>query len=208
MIDNSIKDGLEIQKALIGEFVIFFEDINDWIRFLIPKIIFKGKIDKTQIKNIDCLTEQLTLEPLKSKFDALIADNFKDLKKLIEINKKLSIKISSFTTIRNSIVHGSYRLGWENFQGILTNNSFSLRHSKSTKKGFEKRAMIVSIDKLKELNLELKKISFCLNLIAAILDTHFGYKLEKQTEIYLNLLDNEVNNIKNSKLEYLDIENN
>src|SRR5690606_23397177 len=121
-------------------------------------------------KNFDCLTSELTTNPLKSKFDSLLADNFKHLEKLINLNKSLSNKVTKVQEIRNTIVHSSYRLGWKNFNGELDVDTLSIRKSKSTKDGFEKRAMIISTTQLKEYNSDLKKISSCYNLIAAIIE--------------------------------------
>jgi len=199
------KEGLEKQKALVGEFVIHFEDLNDWIRFLIPRIIYKKFDNDLQLRNINCLTEGLSSDQLRNKFDSLIADNFKDLKKFIKVNQELSTKTAQFTTIRNSIVHGSYRLGWKNLNGEMNDSSFSLKHSKSTKKGFEQRSMIISIENLKELNQQLKLISYCYNLIASVRDTHWNYENLEQTEKYVDLLDKEVKKLKKPKLEHLEI---
>lgn len=203
------KEEIEKQKALIGEFVIRFEDINDWIRFIIQHIILKDiePVYELLSKNIETLLSDITAEPLRSKFDSLIVDNFNDYPELIKFNNLLSNKLQDLTTIRNSLVHGSYRLGWKNFQGEVSSNTLSLRHSRPTKRGFEKRSKIFLTTELSKLNHTLIQIAGCYNSIQVIIGfIKTGMENDSINELIQNL-GQEINSIEKIKLSHIDILN-
>ncbi|MGY5849190.1 hypothetical protein [Salegentibacter sp. F14] len=207
MREDFSKEGIENQKKLIGEFVILFEDINDWIRLLIPEIVLQNSANYQQKKNVETLLTDLTAEPLKSKFDSLIFDNFSEFPELINTNKKLSKKVSNLNIIRNSIVHGSYRLGWKNFEGELSDQTFSIRHSKTTGKGYQKRSKIFRTSDLINLNKNLRKISGCYNSLAVIILHSNIFKQKNNAEEQIKNFQECVEEIENIKLEHLDILN-
>lgn len=192
-------EGIQNQKALIGEFFISFEQICDYIRFIIPMIIFKEIPNEENKNNVEILLTDITMNNLLDKFNALISENYKAYPKLIQTNNRLHSKIAELSKIRNSFAHGSYRLGWENFKGDLSNESFSLRHSKSKKTGYEKRSYILSIEKLKVFNSNLKKVDNCYGKISsAILNINLD-----NSKIFNNIIDdlsNELNSI--DKLDF------
>ena len=200
-------EGIEKQKNLIGDFVINFENLNDWMRFIIPGIIFKGNGTTSQNKNIDTLLTDLGAEQLRAKFDSLIHDNFQSYPDFVIRNKELSKKVSQLSNIRNSIVHGSYRLGWKDFQGRLSDDSFSLRHSKPTKNGYEKRSMIISTNDLIELNTNLQKLSSCYNSIHVINRSIWIYKKDDLINRQIENFSGLVKSIKKLNLEHIDILN-
>lgn len=206
---DEIFTNINIQKqySLIGEFVVRFEDINDWIKFLIPRIIFPSEQSDLQLRNINSLTENITAKPLRTKLDSLIADNFPNYPRLSELNNKLSSKIVDLPEIRNTIVHGSYRLGWKDFDGNLSSNTLSIQHSKTTKKGFEKRLKIISTEKLENLNNNIKKVSKSYNYIAGIINCLKYHNLPEQADKYVLWLEDEIKSIKKFKLEGIDILN-
>ncbi|KYG72090.1 hypothetical protein EV198_0140 [Roseivirga ehrenbergii] len=192
---------IQTQYALIGEFVVRFEDINDWLRFLIPKIIFPDKQSKLQTQNIGSLIENITADPLRSKFDSLISDSFTAYPKLSQLNLKLSSKIVELPQIRNTIVHGAYRLGWKDFEGNLSSDTLSVQHSKATKKGFEKRSKIISTKTLENLNRDMIKVSKSYNYIGAIIDCLNHHNLPEQADKYLIFLDKEIDSFNKMKLD-------
>lgn len=198
---------IQKQYSLIGEFVVRFEDINDWFKFLIPRIIFPINQSDLQLRNINSLTENITAKPLRTKLDSLISDNFPDYPRLSELNNKLSSKIVNLPEIRNTIVHGSYRLGWKDFDGNLSGNTLSIQHSKTTKQGFEKRSKIISTEKLENLNKNMIKVSKSYDYIAAIIRCLKYHKLPEQAGKYILWLEDEINSIKKFKLEEIDILN-
>jgi len=198
---------IQKQYSLIGEFVVRFEDINDWFKFLIPRIISPINQSDLQLRNINSLTENITAKPLRTKLDSLIADNFPNYPRLSELNNKLSSKIVTLPEIRNTIVHGSYRLGWKDFDGNLSGNTLSIQHSKTTKQGFEKRSKIISTEKLENLNKNMIKVSKSYNYIAAIIRCLKYHKLPEQADKYILWLEDEINSIKKFKLEEIDILN-
>jgi hypothetical protein len=201
------KEGLEKQKALIGEFIILFESLNDTMRFILPKIIFPKHITELQSKNIETLMTDLGAEQLKSKFESLIFDNFYSFPQFTKTNSRLSIKTSELAGIRNSIAHGSYRLGWHNFNGELSDNSFSLRHSKSTKNGYQKRSKIISTDELIELNKTLHEISSCYTLIQSIILLINVENRIDLAESYITSFIKKVDELEKISLKHLDILN-
>ncbi len=159
------------QKKLIGEFFINFDYAVSVIPFIIPDILFPNNISKIQQVNVETLLEGLTTNPLIAKFDALLYVNYKNNEKLLKYNSQLSTKIKSISEIRNSFAHGSYRLGWCDFNGKLDKKYFNLKHSKLTKKnGFEKRSNIYNIDEIKKLNTQLLIIYNCYIKISAIIN--------------------------------------
>lgn len=201
------EEGKEKQKALIGEFIINFENLNDWMRFIIPSIILKENLSNVNIKNIETLLTDLAAESLRSKFDSLIYDNFKSFPDFVNTNKILSKKVADLNQVRNSIAHGSYRLGWKDFEGGMSDESLSLRHSKPTKSGYEKRSKIISTSDLIELNENLLKVSSCYNSIAIIIRNIYVHKNKIQAIKFIEKLSLQVNNINKLKLDYLDILN-
>ncbi len=207
MKEEFTEKGLEKQKALIGDFIIRFESLNDWIRFILPNIIFKKQITELELKNIETLMTDLGAEQLRSKFDLLIFDNFSSFPELSKTNNKLSNKISELTSIRNSIAHGTYRLGWKDFNAELSDDTFSLRHSKSTKKGYEKRSKILSTKDLIELNEQLEKLAFCYKLIHIIIRNLSNHNRIDLAEKNLQALVKKIDEIDKINLKHLDILN-
>ncbi|WP_127022004.1 hypothetical protein [Flagellimonas beolgyonensis] len=211
-VRKSMKDPLkninvEKQFMLIGEFIVRFEDINDWIRFLIPRIIFKEDQTELQVKSIESLTESITAYPLRIKLDSIIADNFRNCERLVRLNQRLSSKQEKLPEIRNTITHGSYRLGWKDFSGNLSSETLSIQHGKATKGGFEKRSRIISTIKLEEMNKNLIRVSKSYNYIAAIIRCLNYHDLPNQADKYLDWLEEEINSIEKFKLEEVDILN-
>lgn len=192
------------QKQLIGEFIILFENLNGIVRFIIPKIIFTSSITERQNKNIETLLEQLTFSPLLNKFDSLIADNYSDFQRLITLNKELSIKSGKLLEIRNTIAHGSYRLGWRDFDGNLSSEYFSLMRSKSTKSGFEKRSMIISINSIEDLIKQVRDLNNSYFRISSIITF---INLNQDISAHLDCLENEIHCIKVTKIKYEVIKN-
>ena len=207
MIPEFTKVDVKQQYALIGEFIVRFEDVNDWVRFLIPKIIFPSNRSELQSRNIDSLIENITADQLRTKFDSLLADNFPNCPRLSELNNKLSAKTVDLAKIRNTIVHGAYRLGWKDQEGNLSNNTLSIKHGKATKRGFEKRSRIISTEKLESLNADLFKVSKAYNYIAAVIDTLNNYQLPKQADKFIMFLEDEIKSIPKFKFEEIDILN-
>lgn len=145
----------DYQTKLIGDFFVRFDQAISVMPFLIPQIIYKKRCSAIERRNIDTLLSEMTASSLRNKFDSLLADNYSDFPELIRANTELSSAASKIAEIRNSFAHGSYRIGWKNFEGKQDKNHFFLQHSKATKKGFDKRAKIYHIDQIKRLNQQL-----------------------------------------------------
>jgi hypothetical protein len=207
MKEEFTEKDLERQKALIGDFIIRFERLNDWIRFILPNIIFSKQITKLELENIETLMTDLGAEQLRSKFDSLIFDNFSSFPELSKTNNKLSIKVSELTSIRNSIAHGTYRLGWKDFNAELSDDTFSLRHSKSTKKGYEKRSKIISTKDLIELNQQLEKLASCYKLVYIIIRNLSHHNRIDLAGKNLEVLIKKIDEIGKINLKHLDILN-
>ncbi|ADY28197.1 hypothetical protein Celly_0362 [Cellulophaga lytica DSM 7489] len=207
MKEEFTEKGSEKQKALIGDFIIRFESLNDWIRFILPNIIFKKQITELELKNIETLMTDLGAEQLRTKFDSLIFDNFSSFPELSKTNNKLSNKVSELTSIRNSIAHGTYRLGWKDFKAELSDDTFSLRHSKSTKRGYKKRSKIISTKDLIELNELLEKLAFCYKLIHIIIRNLSNHNRIDLAEKNLHALVKKIDEIDKINLKHLDVLN-
>jgi hypothetical protein len=193
---------IKTQKALIGEFIILFENINEWIRFIIPRIILLNFSDQLGINNIHTLLEGLTSDPLRNKLDSLINDNFSEFATVTLINKKLSKKVTELPQIRNSIAHGTYRLGWEDHVGNLNPEFFSLMHPKATKNGFEKRSKIIEIKTIEKLIFQMKLIMDCYaNLTSIITQINLG-KNETDITKFITLIENNLKEIGTIELKY------
>ena len=207
MEDEISNKDFEKQEALIGRFIISFESINDWIRFIIPVIIFPNGVNEIQRRNIDSLLTDLGADQLRLKFDSLIFDSFSSFHGFIKVNNILSKKVSDLIPIRNSIAHGSYRLGWKNFNLESSNSTFSLRHSKSTKKGYQKRSKIISVDDLDNLIKITDEIISCYHKISVIIKHLNIHKKVDLAENKIIQLTEEVNNLDKINLPHLDIIN-
>lgn len=153
---NFTKSDEDYQSKIIGEFFVYFDMAISVIPFGIPKIIYKRNYTELEKRNIQTLLSGMVASSLKISFDSLLADNYKELPELIKINDNLSKSLDKITEIRNSFAHGSYRIGWKDFDGNMDKDFFSLRHSKATKKGYEKRSGIYKISQLENLINELR----------------------------------------------------
>ena len=194
------QEDIDKQLKLIGEFFVQYDHAISVIPFIIPKLIFGQSLNPQNQRNIETLLSDLATESLRAKFDSLLADNHKDIPKLIGLNSRLSNAVVSITQIRNSFAHGSYRLGWEDFDSSLNAATFSLKHSKATKKGFQKRSRIYDIKELENLIFQLRVINTCYIKIAAILDLQF-YKQDISS--HLIFLEIELDKIGQIKLPHL-----
>jgi hypothetical protein len=148
---NYTQEDADNQSKLIGKFFVQFDQTISIIPFMIPKIIYKRNCSNIEKRNIETLLSDLTASSLREKFDSLLADNYSEFTDLIEANKKLSTSLAEMAQIRNTFAHGSYRLGWKNFDGELDKDHFSLRHSKATKNGYEKRSKIHNMEQVEKL---------------------------------------------------------
>lgn len=148
---NYTQEDADKQSKLIGKFFVQFDLTISIIPFMIPQIIYKRDCTNIEKRNIETLLSDLTASSLREKFDSLLADNYSEFTDLIDANKKLSASTAEMAQIRNTFAHGSYRLGWKNFDGELDKDHFSLRHSKATKNGYEKRSKIHNIDQIEKL---------------------------------------------------------
>ena len=200
-------EGLERQKTLIGDFIIQFEHLNDWMRFTIPRIIYGVFPTELKMRNIETLLTDLGAESLKSKFDSLLVDNFQDHPKLIDLNNKLSTKFSSLCNIRNTIAHGTYRLGWKNFNAGMNDESFSIRHSKATKKGYQKRSKIISVAELESLIISVRSLYPCYSHINTYIRCIQKKERNELKERYIKELERLVSSIDKIKFEHLNILN-
>ncbi|UII26746.1 hypothetical protein LVD15_26200 [Fulvivirga maritima] len=199
--DMPSEEEIDTQHQLIGKFFVQYEETISIIPFLIPKIIFSDNNFGKNKRNIEILLEGLTSSSLRTKFDALIADNYRSQELLIKLNCKLSNINASITEIRNSFAHGSYRLGWSDFDGNLNKNTFSLRHSKSTKKGFQKRSRIYQIDELENLLRQMSYLKKAYQQIGVIIGL-----LNEDIEIQQKLinLEDHINNIGQINFQHID----
>jgi hypothetical protein len=148
---NYTQEDADNQTALIGKFFVQFDQAISVIPYNIPQIIYRRQCTIIEKRNIETLLSDLTASSLREKFDSLLADNYSEFPELIKFNKKLSSTVAEMSQIRNSFAHGSYRLGWKNFDAELDKSHFSLRHSKATKSGFEKRSKIYNIEQVEKL---------------------------------------------------------
>ena len=200
-------DYIKDQRALVGEFVMRFENLNDWMRHIIPMIICENVDSKIQVRNIETLLADVTSEQLRSKFESLIFDNFSAYPKFINANKVFFKRTSDISKIRNSIVHGSYRLGWMNFVGEVSAETFSLRHSKATKGGYEKRSKIISNESLINLNGNLQKMGNSFNHIAVIVRLIMINKIPDKAQPNIKQFAERVLEQDKLELKHLDILN-
>ena len=204
MDSKSTSEKLAKQRELIGDFFIQFDRAISSIPFLIPQIVFPINITKEQNVNIETLLAGMNAHQLKVKFDSLIIDNFKDQAELIQLNKKLSNKTTKLIEIRNSFAHGSYRIGWSNFSGEISENTFSLKHSKETKTGYEKRSKIHTTKELEKLIYQEHQIYSCYMQIAAIFDT---IAMDNDISIFIENLRLQIEKIGIIKFEHESILN-
>ena len=146
------------QRQLVGEFIIEFEQICAFLRFIILRII-NPNADDLQCNNIEILLEGLTADPLKKKVDALICDNHAVNVALIKLNKRLSNKFTDLISVRNTFAHGTMIIGFNNFNGELSGNTFLLKHTKINKDGIDRNSMIIHCDQLESLIKQARSIS-------------------------------------------------
>jgi hypothetical protein len=185
------------QKKIIGDFFIKFDSVISMFPFIIPKIIYKKDPTELELRNIETLLCGMTASTLRQIYDSLIVDNYKELTELVRANQSLSKIIEKVTEIRNSFAHGSYRLGWEDFHGNLHKDYFSLRHSKATKNGYEKRSCIFKISQVEQLIKQLVNIEDAYLNMSIIF---FLHREEKEIDSHILRLIESINKI--DKIEF------
>ncbi|KOP38879.1 MULTISPECIES: hypothetical protein [unclassified Flavobacterium] len=169
---NFEENDINHQRKIIGEFFLQFDTVISTIPFNIPRIIYKKDHTELEKRNIETLLCAMTASTLKISYDSLIFDNYKELPELVKANKEISKIVDKVTEIRNSFAHGSYRLGWKDFDGNIDKDYFSLRHSKATKSGYEKRSWIYKISQVELLIKQLQNINNAYLLMNTIVFLH------------------------------------
>ena len=170
------------QNRIIGEFFIKFDSAISTIPFIIPQIIYDRHYSNLEQRNIETLLVGMTASSLKTIFDSLLFDNYKSIPELLSENNKISKALAVIIEYRNSFAHGSYRIGWKDLNGNMHKDYLSLRHSKATKDGYEKRSGIYSISQIEKLINQLRTISSSYLLINTIL-FHIREKYEITNEM-------------------------
>ncbi|MBE9467888.1 MAG: hypothetical protein IMY72_06135 [Bacteroidetes bacterium] len=198
MIYIPTENELNKQKSLIGEFVIRFEQICALIRLMILEVCYPN-YTKLQNNNTETLLEGLTSDPLRKKLEALIYDNFPNDDEMLLLNKKISDKFNKIIPIRNSIAHGSMLMGWKNFKGELSADTFLLKHSKTTKKGIDRNSKIINIKSIEKLIKQINWIDIYYSTLYILIDRN---KTKKDKEQYLNRLKKDIDKIGKIELDF------
>jgi len=172
MIYLPSEDEMNKQRQLIGEFIIEFEQICGFIRFIILDILYPNA-SKLDNNNVEILLEGLTADPLRKKLESLIFDNYNDDKELINFSKEISKKFESLISIRNSFAHGSILLGRKNLSGESSGNTFLLKHSKTTKEGIDRNSMIIENSNLEYLIEQTRDIYNIYSHIILLIDKEY-----------------------------------
>jgi hypothetical protein len=163
------KDEIKNQNALIGEFLIGFEQICAAIRFTILNVLFPN-YSEVQNNNVEILLTDLTGYPLIKKLEALIQYNYSEEKDLLTLNKKLSDVFCKMNGLRNSIIHGSKLIGWKSFSGDLSSETLLLKHSKIVKSGFDRNSMIINISEIRKLIKQIQLLGNAYLLLHVLVD--------------------------------------
>ncbi len=163
------EEEIKNQAALIGAFIINFEKVCAFIRFIILKICYPN-YTKLENNNIEILLEGVTSEPLRKKLEALVYDNYQEEEELIKLSNLVSKKFSELVQIRNSIAHGSMLMGYAGFDGELSSDTFLLKHSKSTKQGIDRNSMIIKNSSIEFLIKQTRLIDNAYSELCVLID--------------------------------------
>jgi len=198
MVYIPTKEEIQNQKALIGDFIIRFEQTCARIRFAILRICYPNWT-VIQNNNIETLLEGLTADPLRKKLEALIFDNFPNEHEILSQSKKLSDKFEKVIPIRNSIAHGSMLIGWNNLEGKLSADTLLLKHSKSTRSGIDRNSMIINIKSIEKLIIQTQLIESAYSILYVLTDEDIN---AENKELYLNQLKEMIDKIGTIKLDF------
>ncbi len=197
-------EDIKTQTALIGEFIIKFERICAIIRHTILIVCYPD-FSKRQNINMETLLEGLTSDPLRKKLESLIYDNFIEQEDFYSLGKKLSDKFCKMIAIRNSIAHGSMMPGYNSFDGILSSDSFLLKHCKTTKRGVDLNSMIININTIEKLIMQLGLINQAYTNVTILIEI-FGFPTsenrDKSRMHYLQRLKESIEKIGSIELKY------
>lgn len=201
-IDNKIfipsDEEIKNQTALIGNYIICFEQISAFLRFIILKICYPD-YSKTQSNNIEILLEGLTADPLRKKLEALVYDNFPEEMELRKLNNELSKKFEKLIPIRNSIAHGSILVCYNGFDGELSSDTFLLKHSKATKTGIDRNSMIINLNSLQKLIIQARQIDGAYSQLGVLIDKDIN---DENKELHLDILKEKIKKIGTIELEF------
>lgn len=192
------EEEIKNQSALIGAFIINFEQVCAFIRFIILKICYPN-YTKLENNNIEILLEGLTSEPLRKKLEALVYDNYQEEEELIRLSNLVSKKFSQLIPIRNSIAHGSMLMGYAGYDGELSSDTFLLKHSKSTKQGINRNSMIIKNSSLKFLITQTRFIDNAYSELCALIDKEIR---PENKDLHLKQFRLKVEKIEAIKLDY------
>lgn len=192
------EEDIKNQTVLVGSYMVCYEQISAIIRSIILKICYPNS-SSVQNNNIEILLEGLTADPLRKKLEALVYDNFKDEEDLLRLNKELSKKFEKLIPIRNSIAHGVISLCCKGFDGELSSSTFGIKHSKITKSGIDRNAIIVNLETLEKLVRQTRQIANAYHRLSVITNDDIPIA---NKELHLGLLKNEIGNIGIIKFEF------
>src|SRR2546422_501370 len=117
-----------------GQFLINFEYVSHLMRFGILYILFPKHTDKETRQN-EILMESLTADQIRSKYMALIAEDFKADTEIFKLSKTISNVYERIIPIRNSFSHGTSFIGESSLIKDSKDGRLILRHPKLKKGG-------------------------------------------------------------------------
>src|ERR1700712_4166202 len=95
---------------LYGKFLVNFEHVSHLMRTCILYLIFP-KPNPQQIRYNDILLEALTADQVRTKFIALIFEEFESASTVAKLAKTISSVYERAIPIRNSFAHGTSFIG-------------------------------------------------------------------------------------------------
>jgi hypothetical protein len=152
---------------LYGQFLIYFEHVSHMLRFSILYIIFPNYTDK-QLRQNEILMEALTADELRTKFMALITEEFDSESEIFKLAKTISNIFLEVIPIRNSFAHGTSFIGKNDLVKESEDGLLILRHPKLRKSGLDLNFKKFEIDTLKLAIQLFKKLQWAISVITVL----------------------------------------
>lgn len=122
--------------ALIGRYIVAFEEVLEAMRTTINSILLRNGLDDTDMRVI--VTTGLTASPLKDIFRSFVlrdvylwqqSDETKENMRLVL--REILKQVDELTTKRNDIVHGTWEMGSNTFDPEVRTPMFGFKYKHS-----------------------------------------------------------------------------
>lgn len=128
---QKLKEQSNAQYAAYGEFAVKFEHVCQAVHTAMVFMLLKEGLRNQQVAHV--LLANLTADPLRTLFAALIAETQQLTSQEKKIIDSLLKRFQSLTEKRNDIIHGTWFIGWASTDATDFSTISGFKHHRSSK---------------------------------------------------------------------------